>query len=180
MKDMPKYGRKGSIVSVARGKMRNIWWPNIMAEYVAASQLKKIPLSERILERDVTFRPDLAETKPKPEIDLLSPTYTVSLLESFLPPTLQFSRPTVAPNETTIHGSISTSDLAVAVRAIASANGDQGSRIVITPDMIAFTDEGVDGDKVKTLGEHQFRIRFRGAKDDVKRKLVIAQQVAFD
>ena len=43
-----------------------------MAEYVAASQLKKIPLSERILERDVTFRPDLVETKPKPEIDLLS------------------------------------------------------------------------------------------------------------
>jgi hypothetical protein len=44
----------------------------MMAEYVAASQLKKIPLSERIVERDITFRPDLVETKPKPEIDLLS------------------------------------------------------------------------------------------------------------
>jgi len=132
------------------------------------------------VERDVTFRPDLTDAKPKTEIDLLSPSYTVSLLESFLPPTLQFSRPTTAPNDTTIHGSISTSDLAVAVRAIASANGDQGSRIVVTPDMIAFTDEGVEGDKVKTLGEHQFHIRFRGAKDDIRRRLIISQQVSFD
>lgn len=108
------------------------------------------------------------------------PSHTISLLETFLPATIQFSRPTIAPTETTIHGSISTADIATAVKSIAAANGDEGSRIVITPDMITFLGEGIEGDKVKTLGEHRFEIRLKGAAAPIVRSVIIAQQISLD
>jgi ribosomal protein L9 len=101
------------------------------------------------------------------------------LLESFLPPTIQFTRPTIAPNETTIHGSISTADICSAVRAIANASGEEASRVVVTPDMMSFLNN-VESDKVKTLGEHPFEIRFKGAVKPVIRKVVIAQQISLE
>jgi hypothetical protein len=103
-------------------------------------------------------------------------------LESFLPPSLQFSRPTISPSENTIHGSISTNDIAAALRAIASANGEKGSRVVISPDMISFTDELLDGgsDKVKTIGKHNFQICLKGAPNVIRRTLVISPQISLD
>ena len=43
----------GAIIPVAPGRMRNIWYPQQMAEYMTESQLKEVP--ELIAERDFTF-----------------------------------------------------------------------------------------------------------------------------
>ncbi|KAF8531060.1 hypothetical protein BDD12DRAFT_45015 [Trichophaea hybrida] len=181
LQDVPKLGRKGSIVPVTRGMMRNTMYPFKKAEYMTAAALKRIPAAELVQQPDVTFRPDLEDSK-KVEINLnlLKPVHTISLLEGFLPPKIMFSRPTIAPTEVTIHGSISTNDICIAVKSIAAANGDEGSRIVITPDMISFLDPNIKGDKVKMLGEHKFEIRMKGSVKPVIRLVVIAQQVSLE
>jgi len=111
---------------------------------------------------------------------VIKPAHTVSLIETFLPTTLQFSRPTVSLNDTTIHGSISTADICSAVRAIAAASGEEASRVAITHDMITFLDQEEGVDKVKALGEHRFQIKLKGAVQPVIRAVVITQQVSLD
>ena len=44
---------KGSIVPVAPGRMRNIWYPSKRAQYMTDAQLKAIP--DVVIERDFTF-----------------------------------------------------------------------------------------------------------------------------
>ena len=104
----------------------------------------------------------------------------MNVLDGFLPPKIMFSRATISPTENIIHGSISTSDICTAVRAICSAKGDELSWVVVTPDMISFLDPAVEGDRVKTIGEHEFEIRMKGAAKPVKRRISIARQISFD
>lgn len=47
------FGRKGSIVPVPPGVMRNTWFPKKMAEYQTQAQLKE--LGDVVIERDSTF-----------------------------------------------------------------------------------------------------------------------------
>ncbi|KAG0649726.1 hypothetical protein D0Z07_3901 [Hyphodiscus hymeniophilus] len=49
------FGRKGSIVPVPPGTMRNTWFPRKMAEYQTLAQLKG--LGDVVIERDSTFSP---------------------------------------------------------------------------------------------------------------------------
>ncbi|KAI5858557.1 hypothetical protein BZA05DRAFT_7548 [Tricharina praecox] len=181
LEDLPKVGRKGSIVTVAPGRMRNNLYQRGFAEYMTAAALKNVPESELTQQPDTTFIPVAEpEVLSKVELNRLKPAHTISLIETFLPTTLQFSRPTVSPNDTTIHGSISTADICSAVRAIAAASGDEASRVAITPDMITFMDEEEGVDKVKTLGEHKFQIKLKGAVHPVVRAVAITQQVSLE
>ncbi|KAA8914311.1 hypothetical protein FN846DRAFT_677444 [Sphaerosporella brunnea] len=178
--DIPKVGRKGAIVSVARGMMRNFLYPRAKAEYITAAALKHIPPEEYNPVPDISFPPDLEEgSTPAVSLNLLKPAHTVSLLESFLPESILFTRPTITPTEPTIHGSISTADICSAVRAIANASGEEASRVAVNPDMISFLGN-FESDKVKTLGEHPFEIRFKGAVKPVVRKVVITQQISLE
>jgi len=104
------------------------------------------------------------------------PTQTIALLDSFIPPNLMFSRSTIAPNEPAIHGSVTLTDIATAVRNIAVANGKQGSRIVVGPENIKFAGKGVEGDKLKSLGTFDFEISMKGANDFVRRKVMVVKQ----
>ncbi|KAL7274455.1 DNA polymerase delta small subunit Cdc1 [Rhizina undulata] len=146
-----------------------------MAEYMTTSSLKNIPSVEIAAERDVSFRPDKASKKPKVEIDLLSPAKSISILESFLPSNLQFYRSTISPTEDVIHGSITANDVAHAIRAIASASGDEGSRVVIQTENITFKDD-VEGGKLRQLGEYVFEVRMKGTAEFVRRKVLLMRQ----
>jgi hypothetical protein len=46
--------------------------------------------------------------------------------------------------------------------------------------MISFLDPSVEGDKVKTLGEHKFEIRMKGVVKPVIRTVAIAQQISLE
>lgn len=70
--DVLKYGRKGSVVPVSRGRMRNIWYPRNMAEYMSTAALKAVPKSDILLERDITFRPDLPAAPVEIELNTLT------------------------------------------------------------------------------------------------------------
>ncbi|KAI5815725.1 hypothetical protein BZA77DRAFT_71170 [Pyronema omphalodes] len=179
LQDIPKLGRRGQIIPVPRGRMRDSLYPFKLAEYMTAAMLRSAPKSEILSSVDSTFRP-VKEEKVAVKISLPKPVASISMLEDFMPPKIMFSRPTIAPGDNTIHGSITTNDICIAVRSIAAANGDEASKLVITPDMITFLDKEVESDRVKTLGEHKFEIRLKGAVKPVQRKLVISQQVSLD
>ena len=59
----------GTIIPVAPGRMRNIWYPRQMAEYMTHSQLQDQP--GVIAERDFTFgmeQPESVEEKKEEEM----------------------------------------------------------------------------------------------------------------
>ncbi|KAK5169392.1 uncharacterized protein LTR77_005367 [Saxophila tyrrhenica] len=118
--DVKAYGRKGSIVPVARGEMRNRFFPSGTADYVTLPELRKLRLSNTAVARDFNY--GLASTtseamapwqkdipgdikkmsndevvnasafQKKVEVERLSPERGVELLEAFVRPRLEFYR----------------------------------------------------------------------------------------
>ncbi len=107
----------GALVPIARGQMRNRWFPFGIAEYVTAPELKTLRLRNVPMERDFQFGAEkLAKgkkgTTPEPEVDVmdveeivnasafqkkvevekLSPERSVELIERFVRPQLEFYR----------------------------------------------------------------------------------------
>ncbi|RPA92981.1 hypothetical protein L873DRAFT_1838206 [Choiromyces venosus 120613-1] len=175
-RDVPKFGKKGTVLQISRGRMREEWFPQGVANYVTRQMLKSMPAGV-LQQRDPMFMNVAVEKKkPKVAIELLTPTQTIALLDSFIPPNLMFSRSTIAPNESAIHGSVTLTDIATAVRNIAAANGKEGSRIVVSPENIKFLGKGLEGDKLKSLGTFDFEISMKGANDFVRRKVMVVKQ----
>jgi ribosomal protein L9 len=57
LQNVPGYGRRGAVIPVTAGVMRNIWFPKGMAQYVTASNLQALGVKKDApLERDSTFR----------------------------------------------------------------------------------------------------------------------------
>ncbi|KAL2067317.1 hypothetical protein VTL71DRAFT_1741 [Oculimacula yallundae] len=126
LQNIPGYGRRGAVIPVTSGVMRNIWYPKKMAEYLTLSKIQELGVKkDSITERDSTFQsravrklekklekekleePEeeplarMAELKPvEPiaqfELDLLSPEQATSILENLLPASLDFYRSPIA------------------------------------------------------------------------------------
>jgi len=69
LRNIAGFGKKGSIVPVPPGTMRNTWFPNKMAEYMTLAKLKE--LGDVVVERDPTFgsrqEKELAKAKKEAE-----------------------------------------------------------------------------------------------------------------
>ncbi|MCJ1431431.1 hypothetical protein MMC27_000784 [Xylographa pallens] len=106
LRDVRGYGRRGSIVPVAPGRMRNIWYPSKRAEYMTDAQLKTMP--DVVIERDFTFgmeqsTEDQANGQEDPvniQIKLLSADKATQLIETYVPEHLEFYRPFISTSET--------------------------------------------------------------------------------
>ncbi|RFU33080.1 hypothetical protein B7463_g3240, partial [Scytalidium lignicola] len=106
LRDIPHYGRKGTILPVAPGRMRNDWYPKSMAEYMTAPQLQELGLENVVSERDSTFMPGImkqtktekiVEEKPAQiDLDLLSPEHMMRILSNAIPTNLEFYRKPIA------------------------------------------------------------------------------------
>ncbi|KAH8808189.1 hypothetical protein F5884DRAFT_359311 [Xylogone sp. PMI_703] len=103
LQDIPHYGRKGTILQVAPGRMRNDWFPKNMAEYMTTPRLQELGLENAVSERDSGFMPGVEKQfKPKTpledkpihtNLDLLSPERMMYLVTRALPPVgLEFYR----------------------------------------------------------------------------------------
>ncbi|KZF21143.1 hypothetical protein L228DRAFT_248915 [Xylona heveae TC161] len=116
LQDVPKYGRRGAIIPVAAGRMRNQWYPNGMAEYVSTIQIRELGLEGAKFERDATFRPDQPEKKTEiwekkekkakkheqigVDVPLLSPQRVTEILTTVVPERIEFYRtPIAVPRE---------------------------------------------------------------------------------
>jgi len=56
LQNVPGYGRRGAVIPIPPGLMRNEWFPHRMAEYVTRGKLQELGLAKDAnLERDSTF-----------------------------------------------------------------------------------------------------------------------------
>lgn len=88
------------------------------------------------------------------------------------------------PRLTTIFGSVSTADIAESMKAIL-AQTKEGARTVIGPEDITVVEpenaqpedqtNGIEGDRIKALGDFQVEIRVKGAETIVRTISVTAQ-----
>ncbi|KAL1650321.1 hypothetical protein SLS58_001136 [Diplodia intermedia] len=100
LKDVKAYGRKGSLVPVTRGMMRNQWFPTRTADYVTPTQLRELKVKDVPVERNYMFGMDEPEAmeeetgpevleiaSPKPiEVKGISPERAMQLIDIFVPP----------------------------------------------------------------------------------------------
>ncbi|KAI9798182.1 MAG: hypothetical protein M1833_004931 [Piccolia ochrophora] len=108
LKDVPKYGQKGSIVPIPQGRMRNEWYPTGRAEYVTSASLKALGDGNVTIERDFNFGqrhlsdsvlPDASmngATRVEAEVALLGPVRSTQILSSLVPATIEFYRPMIS------------------------------------------------------------------------------------
>ncbi|KAK0104598.1 hypothetical protein ONS95_004884 [Cadophora gregata] len=149
LQNIPGYGRRGAVIPVTSGVMRNIWYPKKMAEYLTMEKLQNLGLKkDSVVERDSTFqtravrklekkqekqtqeRPEEpivrmteeqpSEPIPQFELDLLSPEQATTILENLLPSSLDFYRtPISLPTPKRVSPSIPASS---AISAAAEGN----------------------------------------------------------
>ncbi|KAL8724721.1 MAG: hypothetical protein Q9181_006701 [Wetmoreana brouardii] len=107
LEDIQGYGRKGSIIPIAPGRMRNIYYPQRKAEYVTQAQMRTMAKSGMVIERDFTFGVEQPQSEAQPEEDkavdvkmkLMTPKRARELIEALVPPELVFHRVPIATSE---------------------------------------------------------------------------------
>ncbi|KAH6719111.1 hypothetical protein BKA61DRAFT_473565 [Leptodontidium sp. MPI-SDFR-AT-0119] len=236
LQNIPGYGRRGAVIPVTSGVMRNIWYPKKMAEYLTIAKLQELGVKkDAILERDSTFQSNAArklekkqekqkqehpeeeplvrmadaqpsEPVPQFELDMLSPQQATSILDSILPPTLDFYRSPIAlPTPKRLSPSIPSSSAISAAAASAEANqpgkadrrgiygsvstsdivanlkailaeDEEGVRVVLSHEDISFVEETEEKDRVKHLGYFDIEIKLQGASEPVVRTIQIIAQ----
>jgi len=152
LQNIPGYGRRGAVIPVTSGVMRNIWYPKKMAEYLTMEKLQELGVKkDSVVERDSTFqtnavrklekkqekqkqeRPEEplvrmteeqpSEPVPQFELDLLSPAQATTIIENLLPTSLDFYRtPISLPTPKRVSPSIPASSAISAAAATAEAN----------------------------------------------------------
>lgn len=126
IRDVPKLGKAGQVVSVRPGQMRYNLLPRKDARYVVKSTAR------------LQSEPDpVFETITTPEVEIDYASIKEQLVTA---PVLAFSRRTIEASEN-LHGSVSSGDIANALR-------DQG--VTIDKSLIRLPD-----DRIKTLGEFE-------------------------
>lgn len=93
----------------------------------------------------------------------------------------------VQPQITHIFGSVSTGDIAESIKAVL-ASTTEGARVVIGAEDITIIhnevnesedqDQGIEGDRLKVLGDFQVEVRVKGGEPVVRTVSVKAQEVS--
>ncbi|KAL8861995.1 MAG: hypothetical protein Q9178_001450 [Gyalolechia marmorata] len=107
LEDIRGYGRKGSIIPIAPGRMRNIYYPQRKAEYVTAAQMRTTNQKDILTERDFSFglpqlHPDSLPVEEKAldvQMKLLTPKRTSEIIEACVPSEIIFYRVPIAVPE---------------------------------------------------------------------------------
>ena len=76
------------------------------------------------------------------------------------------------PLEIGIYGSVSTTDIALQLKA-SLAKDDRGALVKISPEDITFVDELEDDTRVKHLGDFQIDIKPKGAPSSIRRTVCV-------
>ena len=147
-RNVTSFGRKGALVPVPRGQMRNEWFPRGIAEYVTQPELKTLRINKVTMERDYGFGLHSRATPQqtgsaleaegmtstelksasafhKVEVQKLSPERSGELVELFVGPRIEFYRQPIMEElevkspEPLIEGTGAAADLMAARRAAA-------------------------------------------------------------
>ncbi|KAK6538607.1 hypothetical protein TWF694_010185 [Orbilia ellipsospora] len=190
LKDIPNYGPKGVIMMVAPGRMRTLWYPRSQAEYLTR-ELEDSLGKYTLVERDPGYKPFVPE-KPKEErvVDVwgqyhlskevqgsgLPPYENIAILKAVLPPSIRFYKSTITPHSDSLHGSVTATDVAGAIKAIAAASEHvNGNRVVVTAENITFSHDKESG-RVKELGQYEVVIGYKGEEEKVTRTVYVIRE----
>ncbi|KKY17213.1 putative ribosomal protein l9 rnase h1 [Diplodia seriata] len=166
LKDVKAYGRKGSLVPVTRGMMRNQWFPARKADYVTPTQLRELKAEDVPVERNYMFGMDEPEAReeetgpevleiapPKPiEVKGVSPERAMQLIDIFVPPRITLikeiakaqpgqTEPKEEPKEQPRPRGMSAADVLAAASAVPAKPADTRVRLhgsVSTADIVTF------------------------------------------
>ncbi|KAK3705449.1 hypothetical protein LTR37_013266 [Vermiconidia calcicola] len=72
-KDVKTFGRKGAIVPISRGQMRNIWFPKGIADYVTVPELRILRVKNTAMERDFEFGTNEIAKQNATTLDAMAP-----------------------------------------------------------------------------------------------------------
>ncbi|PBP28391.1 Fructose-bisphosphate aldolase [Diplocarpon rosae] len=130
LQNIPGYGRRGSVIPVTAGVMRNIWFPKKMAEYLTLQRIAELGIKKDSgLERDSAFRSNAErrlekqkekekeqedaseplpqmeaeqpeEPAPQIELELPSPSQATLIMDQLIPANLDFYRTPIAEPNT--------------------------------------------------------------------------------
>jgi len=183
LKDVQSFGRKGAIVPVATGMMRNKWFPERLAEYIPAIETKQLRANGTVVSRDFDFGVDRSrieiaeEAQEQEELEVarkpiepegISPERSRELMNIFVDSTLEFRREVIpAPRKEAQPRSVSLA----AADLLASRGTDQaiyeetapiyGS--VVTSDVAAAIREALSrNDEASTITVDPEDITFTG------------------
>ncbi|KAF3917814.1 hypothetical protein ABW20_dc0104763 [Dactylellina cionopaga] len=176
---------------VAQGRMRTIWYQRGEAEYLTRELAKSLG-KYTLVERDPGFMPIVVEKakKQEGEVDewgqyvvegqvrerLMTPAENVQILDTVLPPTIRFYRATINLNSESLHGSVTSADVATAIKMIAGASQHpDGNRVVVTAENITFAHDSSNTGKLKELGEYEVIITYKGEEEVVTRQVFITR-----
>ncbi|KAH6419307.1 hypothetical protein HBI14_092320 [Parastagonospora nodorum] len=221
LKDVPRYGRAGSYVPLNPSLMRNRWFPARVANYVTAVQLKQLKKQDLEFARDFSYgvRENLEEAEEDEEvvahqryvrpieIDVLSPERSMELINTFVPPTIDFFRQRIEQDRETrqrpgasgaadvltaaalaskpkahadaIYGSVSTADVVQTIRG-ALAHNDEAARVILNENDITFVSGHEEGDasRVKQLGVFKMEIQLPGAAEPLVRNIRVREKAS--
>ncbi|KAF1978609.1 hypothetical protein BU23DRAFT_550025 [Bimuria novae-zelandiae CBS 107.79] len=216
LQDIPRFGRAGSYVAINPSLMRNKWFPARVAEYVPTLQLKQLKAQDVDTNRDATFgvkapleevdEDDSEQQQSKQhyvrpiEIELLSAERSMELIDTFVPPTIDFARQVIEqdevetkrygasnaadilnaamsaskpkPAENAIYGSVSIADVVTTIKS-ALAHNDEAARVILNEDDVSFVTghEADDASRVKQLGTFKVEIKLPGAEEPLTRQV---------
>ncbi|EFW99060.1 hypothetical protein CMQ_4912 [Grosmannia clavigera kw1407] len=182
LQDVEQFGQKETILRIDRGRMRNLWYPRGIADYVTTA-------GQAVSERDPFF--GVAGSKPDEDVASSAPAATAhaallptvdaaraAALLDRLPP-LVFARRPITAASTAIFGSVSADDVATALRAALHAvddgSSDETGRLRVEGRDVRFVVDGeafgdaassseaeATADRVKALGRWEVEIAVRG------------------
>ncbi|KAH6616275.1 hypothetical protein C7974DRAFT_401513 [Boeremia exigua] len=186
LKDVPRYGRAGSLVPLNRATMRNRWFPARVADYVPFLQLKALKAQDVDMQRDPTFgvevaleeandaELDLAPRRPyvRPiEIEMLSPERSMELIDTFIPASIDFTRQRIEQGVDAGPRPVATGAAAVLTAAAmgskpkANPNAIYGS--VTTADVVATLKAGLaHNDEAARVILNEADVRFVTGSED--------------
>ncbi|CAK7270633.1 hypothetical protein SEPCBS57363_004201 [Sporothrix epigloea] len=188
LEDVTQYGRRETILRVERGRMRNFWYPNGMAEYMTSARLATlgVPVDEVVSKPDPWFvavqdgvpaEDEVVAGRQTMTLRSVSASRTAQLLETLLPSTLVFYRKPILADGAAIFGSVSAEDVVTALREVLQASGDEDALLVrVEPRDVKFivteATSLLDGDeqsstvdRIKALGRWEVEIVVHGSQN---------------
>ncbi|CAK7268233.1 hypothetical protein SEPCBS119000_002956 [Sporothrix epigloea] len=159
LEDVTQYGRRDTILRVERGRMRNFWYPNGMAEYMTSARLAALglPVADVVSKPDPWFVAAQDGVPAEEEVvagrqtmtlrsvsvssffgshltfeyaDKNQASRTAYLLETLVPSKLVFYRKPISAEGEAIFGSVSADDVATSLREVLQASGEEDALLV--------------------------------------------------
>lgn len=144
-----------------------------------ASKILETALPSQI----IFYRTPIPEAEPPAPEPVTNPRRRATSAAAELDAASEPTKPS-KPRLTTIFGSVSTADIAESIKAVL-AQTKEGARVVVGPEDInivvqesALAEDhtnGIEGDRIKALGDFQVEIRVKGAETVARTVSVTAQ-----